>query len=91
MESWFLADVVALESFYGEGFRKRTLPQSRNIEQVPKQDVLDGLAKAAVKTKKGVYRKGSHSFQILAKLSPEKVRKASRHANRFIATLLSLA
>ncbi len=87
MESWFLADKDALSSFYGQGFRSQTLPANPNIEQVPKQDVLDGLAQATRDTGKGLYKKGSNSFAILEKLDPEKVRNASPYADRFISAL----
>ena len=86
MKSWFLADVRALESFYGQGFRTQRLPKNPNVEQVSKQDVLDRLAQAARDTKKGGYRK-SDSFHALEQLCPDKVRKASLYANRLIQAL----
>ena len=87
MESWFLADPDSLESFYGHGFHKQALPRNPNIEQVPKQDVLSGLAQATRGTKKGGYSKSSHSFGILAQLDPVRVRNASPHADRFLGAL----
>ena len=87
MESWFLADVNTLESFFGESFRRQALPRNPNIEDVPKRDVLAGLERAAHGTGKGSYSKGKHSFDILAMLDPEKVKEASRHASRFIEAL----
>jgi hypothetical protein len=86
MESWFLADVETLESFFGEGFRRRALPGNSNVEEVPKNDVEDGLARATQGTGSR-YKKGRHSFNILAKLDPRKVMKASPHADRFIKSL----
>ena len=53
MESWFLADRDALASFYGNGFRRASLPQNSNIEQVSKQDIFDGLRHATRDVKKG--------------------------------------
>lgn len=88
MESWFLADVKTLESFFGRGFRRQTLWGNPNIEDVPKQDVLSRLERATSDTGKGRYSKGAHSFDILAMLDPEKVTKASHHAKRFIDSLL---
>ena len=87
MESWFLADVETVESFFGKGFRRQALPQNPNIEDVPKRDVLNGLEQAAHGTGKGSYSKGKHSFEILAMLDPEKVKSASPHASRFIEAL----
>ena len=87
MESWFLADADALESFYGSGFRKQALPRNPNVEQVPKEDALRGLDRAARGTQKGGYSKGKHGFQILDRLDPDKVRAASPYAKRFLVTL----
>lgn len=87
MESWFLADADALESFYGQDFRKRALPANQNVEQVSKRDVLNGLAGATRDTTKGSYDKGAHSFDILAHLDPAKVRRASPHADRLVQAL----
>ena len=91
MESWFLADPDALEEYYGQNFNRKALRQNPNIEDIPKKDVLDGLKNATRKTKKGGYsdknRKGKHSFEILERIDPEKVRKASLYAERFISAL----
>lgn len=87
MESWFLADKEALADYYGQGFQKNVIPQSQNIETVPKKDVLDKLKQATRRTQKGAYRKGPHSFMILAKIDPGKVIQASRYAKRFVEQL----
>ena len=87
MESWFLADQEALVDYYGQGFQADVIPQYQNVEKVRKQDVLDKLKQATLRTQKGAYSKGSHIFQILAKLNPDKVTRASWYANRFIEQL----
>lgn len=89
MESWFLADTDTLESFYERGFQKQALPRNPNVEDVPKQDVLDGLGRATQGAGKGGYKKGADSFEILARLDPAKVRAAAPHAERFIQALSS--
>lgn len=91
MESWFLADRDALEEFYGQGYRGNALPQNPQIEQIAKDRVLDGLKDATRDTSKREYNKGSHSFEILARLDPEKVQDASPHAKRFVEALSQLA
>ena len=91
MESWLLADLLAIQAFYGNGFRPQALPGNPNIEQIPKQDVLNGLERAAQATRARGYSKGRHSFAILASLDPAKVTAASSHAERFIQSLLALA
>lgn len=87
MESWFLADVDVLSSYYGQNFQKSTLPQNPRIEEVSKQVVERGLRQATRGTSKGAYAKGKHSFAILAELSPVKVRQKSPYAERFLSEL----
>ena len=91
MESWFLADQDALKEFYGGDYQDDARPQNPHIEQIAKQDVLDGLRDASRNTQKGRYNKGAHSFEILAKLDPEKVMDVSPYAKRFIEALFELA
>lgn len=88
MESWFLADKETLAKYYGQGFNTKALPKNTRIENIPKRDVEEGLKNATKNTQKGKYNKKSHSFEILALLDPDKVRKASPYADRFIKTLL---
>ena len=89
MESWFLADADVLASFYGQDFNRGPLPANQNIEQVPKQDALVGLDQAARNTRKGGYKKGPDSYDILARLDPARVRETSPFVERFIQALLS--
>ena len=87
MESWFLADVDALESYYGRDFRRQDLPPTTDVEGIPKNDVLNRLSQATRNTGKGSYSKGKHAFEILEKLDPAKVRGASPHAECLIQAL----
>ena len=89
MESWFLADSDALESFYGQGFRPQSLPANPNTEKVSKQDVFNRLDAATRATTKGRYDKGRHSYEILGRLDPSKVTNASPYAGRLIRVLSS--
>ncbi len=91
MEAWFLADRSALERFFGQGFKPSALPGNPNPELVDKDDLFKSLARATRETTKGEYRKGSHSFQILVEIDPEKVAGASPWAKRFLDTLQSVA
>ena len=89
MESWFLADADALGLYYGQGFRGQALPHNASVEDVPKQDVLDGLQRATRGVSKGSYSKGKHGFEILATLDPTKVKNASPYADRLIRALVA--
>ena len=88
MEAWFLADKDCLIAYYGNGFNQNALPASQDIENIAKNDVLNGLKNA---TRSGVskdeYGKGQHSFDILAQIDPDKVVAASPHAKRLVDTL----
>ena len=87
MESWFLADRRTLEEYYGPRFQTSALPQNPSVEQIAKQDVLNGLTRAARNTPKGPYNKGVRSYEILERLDPAKVRQSSPYADRFIKAI----
>ncbi|WP_224369172.1 DUF4276 family protein [Hyalangium versicolor] len=89
MESWFLADPETLADYFGQGFQPSALPRNPNIEDIAKLTVFRALEAATRQTKtKGAYSKGGHSFAILARIDPNKVRRASPHAERLAVTLL---
>lgn len=91
MESWFLVDRLTLGDHFGKGFREAALPNRTKIEEVAKQEVFDSLKSATRDCGKDkVYdekAKGKHSFDILGKLDPGKVRKASPHAERLLQAI----
>lgn len=87
MESWFLADRRALQSYYQEGFQENALPGHADVEQAPKQDVLNGLESATRRTRKGAYSKTSHATGILRMIDPQLIRAASPECDRIFTTL----
>ncbi|MCZ8286023.1 MAG: DUF4276 family protein, partial [Bacteroidia bacterium] len=85
MESWFIADPVTLEAFFGQGFKSTALPAANQIEAIDKQKIFDALDKATKNCKtKAKYGKGEHSFEILSKIEPNRIIDSSRWAKRFI-------
>ena len=89
MESWFLGDPETLADYFGQGFQASALPKNPHIEDIAKAAVFRSLEAATRQTKsKGTYSKGGHSFAILARLDPNKVRRASPHAERLAVALL---
>ena len=88
MEAWFLADKDSLAAYYGNGFNQNALPARQDIENIAKNDVLNGL-KSATRScvPKGEYGKGRHAFDILARIDPVKVAAASPYAKRLVDTL----
>lgn len=87
MKAWFLANPDALVAYYGKGFRKEALPSKKNVEQIPKADVFAALDRATRDAGgKGRYDK-AHGFDLIGRIDPAKVRKASPHAQRFFDAL----
>ncbi len=67
---------------------QKALPQSPNVERISKKQLFNGLKSATRHTKtKGKYGKSSHSFEILSKINPVRVRNASKHANTLLEQL----
>jgi len=73
METWIVADPAALEKFYGKKFASKDLPSRILLEEEPKRDVYDKLAKATRETQKGEYHEIRHASQLLQKIDPTKV------------------
>ena len=86
MESWFLADKRELADYFGQRFVPNALPQGTDIEDIRKDDVLDGLKKASRRTTKR-YKKGRDSFEILRRLDASLVTAACPHAKWLIDAL----
>lgn len=82
MESWFMADKDTLKRFYGQNFNANALPARLEIELIPKKDVSTALENATRHTRKGLYHKTQHGFEILAAIDPKKVEIVSPFADR---------
>lgn len=91
MESWFLADVQTLQSFYGQDFLTSRIPARSDVECVPKAQVLQALGEATEKTKKKRYHKTVHAPELLATIDPDKVRRASTWCERLCTTIEKVA
>lgn len=87
MEAWFLADRDSLLEYYGRQFGAGALPPQPNVELITKAHAQASLKRASRRTLKGSYQKSSHSFDLLARIDPAKVRAASQHAALFFETL----
>ena len=73
MEAWIVSDADALEEFYGQKFIRNALPSRDNLEEEPKQDVYNKLARATRETQKGEYGKIKHASQLLQKINRARV------------------
>ena len=73
MEAWIVADPDALARFYGQRFARNVLPTRQNLEDEPKQDIYEKLARATRNTQKGEYKKIKHASKLLERIDPSKV------------------
>lgn len=87
MEAWLYADPEELQAFYRQHFRSGALSGQTDIEIIPKAVLLTRLRAATVDCPKGQYSKGEHSFEILGRIDPLKVRAASPQCERFLSAL----
>ncbi len=87
VEAWLIADPDALQAYYGQGFHRGALPARRNVEDIPKADVLKALQQASKKTSKGEYHKIKHCAALLAKINANKVRLRAGHCERLFTTI----
>lgn len=87
METWVIADINALEQFYGQGFNRKSIPKTKNIEEVDKVKLYSSLKAAIRKTQKGEYHKIRHGPEILKRADVSKVRKAASYCNRLFVTI----
>ena len=70
MEAWFLADQRALADYFGNEFNGNPLPGNRNVEEIPKQRVLNVLHSATRRCRKGAYNKTTHVTALLDQINP---------------------
>jgi hypothetical protein len=87
IEAWFLADRQALQGYYGHNFRDGRLRRDSNVEQIPKDDVINGLREATRETQKGAYHKTLHAPDLLARIDPSKVCAAAPSCSRLFDSL----
>lgn len=90
MESWIAADRDALKQHYGASFKEKHLPAQNQLESRPSADLAQSL-KQATGDCKAAYSKGRHSFEVLAKLSPDTLRQHLPSADRFFTGMKQLA
>ena len=87
IEAWLLADPDAMAEFYGQGFRRNALPNQRDVEAIPKDDLMAKIENAVKGTQKKPYKKIDHCAELLKLLDPKKVRTRARHCDLLFTTL----
>jgi hypothetical protein len=83
METWFVADRVALQAHFKKEFQESALPPLHDLEKRHRHKVQDKLIHATRKCS-NAYAKGMRSFEILGKLSPAVL---AQHLPSFVRVL----
>lgn len=87
MEAWILADIDAMESYYGSGFRRQAIPARNDVEAIDKAILERSLQGATRSTRKGPYHKIRHGSALLCRINPQTVRSKAPHCERLFTTL----
>ena len=72
METWIVADRNALAKHYGSELQESALPSLVNLESRYRHDIQNDLFHAT-RNCSNAYKKGKRSFDVLEKLSPDKL------------------
>jgi hypothetical protein len=87
MEAWLLADPEALAGYYGSKFSLKALRDTKDVEKIPKSDVIERLKRATSKTIKGQYNKVTHAPKLLEKLRPDLVKECAVNCRRLFEAI----
>ena len=87
METWIVADPNALAAYYGQRFVANALPNTANLENASKADIIDALEQATRRTQKGVYHKIRHASEILKKIDHQRVQQRCPACGRLFNAL----
>jgi hypothetical protein len=89
MESWFLADKEKLAACYDNKFDEKALGKHKEVEKIPKNDVIEKLKNATKDTSngKGKYDKGESAGKILREIRPQKVLESAPHCKKLFESI----
>jgi hypothetical protein len=73
METWIVADIQALETYFGSCLQKNALPALYKIENRTRQFVQNALVQATKSCDKK-FKKGKRSFELVQHLNPERLK-----------------
>jgi uncharacterized protein DUF4276 len=87
VEAWLVADLAALQQFYGQRFNSNSIPKNPNVEELDKNTLYSSLKSATRMTQKGEYHKTRHGPELLKRVDVSKVRRAAPYCERLLSTL----
>jgi hypothetical protein len=86
METWILTDRETIQSHYGPRLQKSALCELNDMEERSRDSIQDHLARAT-RNCQNRYAKGTRSFEIIGKLSPEVLKIHLGSFRRFLRIL----
>ena len=89
METWFIADSLALQRFFDSSLDTSVFQNLSPLETILKEDSLDMLRQATLRCRRH-YSKGRRSYGILAEIDPKIVAAACPHADQLLQYLRTL-
>jgi hypothetical protein len=87
LESWLIADVNTLATYYGQGFHWNSIPKNQNVEAIPKAAINTALVNSTRHTQKGEYKKIRDASRLLAVIDAAVVRGKAAHCDRLFTLL----
>jgi len=90
METWIMADRIALREVFGAPLQDSALLSEVNLEQYERHQVQQALEHATRNCDRKAYKKGKRSFQVLEAVNPITLKQRLPYFRRFIETLEKL-
>ena len=90
METWIVADLAALQDYYGQLFVRTAIPVAPNLETTEKRRVAAALRAATERTQKGAYHKTKHAPDLLMRMDPDQVRRRCPACEHLFQTVRDL-
>ncbi|MHB9130363.1 MAG: DUF4276 family protein [Armatimonadota bacterium] len=88
METWIIADRLALTAFFGAALQDTALLPTAHLEVRHRDEVQNSLERATRNCgRDGAYCKGKRSFAVLSTLNPATLIPLLPHFDQFISTL----
>ena len=87
MESWFIADVDTIQTYFGIG--KEKIQDWQDVEIIDKDKILDTLKKIAGESPKKKYSKTRDATKLLRRTNPLVVKEKAYFCDRFLKFLIN--
>jgi Domain of unknown function (DUF4276) len=88
VESWLVADMENLKSYYGS--KLGSLPLTQNVEEIPKAELMSKLNQATRQTARGEYHKTRHFPALFKTTARAKVQQRAPHCRQLFEHLKEL-